>query len=136
MRQPTSEAWYGFMAFAADTPICGTMREHPAWSPQWQPNAANAAPVPTTAQEWAENYNASKDRFQLEREAADTVASIMENRDSEDEDDIEEEEADVVMPVAIDTDGTLFVYAEVGDDAPMSVYTKADVYAAFGMEAP
>lgn len=134
MRQPTSEAWHGFMSFAADTPICGGMREHPAWSPQWQPNAANVGPVPSTAEGWAENYNASKDRFALEREASDTVASIMENRDSEDEDD--EEDPDTVMPVAIDTDGTLFVYAEVGDVEPMSVYTVKDVYAAFGMDAP
>jgi hypothetical protein len=134
MRQPSPHAWHGFMAFMADAPICG-LRHQPAWSPMWQPNASNNGPKPATVEAWVENYSASKDRFQLERDAADN-ADTMDEAHAEEGGDWDPETPDEVMPVAIEADGTVFVYAEAGDAEPLVVYTVAQIYDAFGMTAP
>jgi len=139
MRQPSPHAWHGFMAFMADAPICG-LRHQPAWSPMWQPNATGNGPKPTTVEAWVENYSASKDRFELERQAAVDADTMDEaharDQNPDDEDAYGPEEPDEVMAVAIEADGTLFVYAQAGDDDPLVVYTAAEVYAAYGMDAP
>jgi hypothetical protein len=135
MRQPSPNAWYGFMAFMADAPMCG-LRHQPSWSPMWQPNATTNGPKPTGVDGWVANYSASKDRFALEREASDSADSMDAAHAEDPDEDYEPETPDDVMPVAIEPDGTLFVYAEAGDDEPLVVYTAAEVYAAYGMTAP
>lgn len=131
--QPSSgtsqDTWDGFMAFLGEDPMIG-ISPQPASSPQHYPNNPHTPPLPTTAAGWADNYNAGRNRVEMERRATeDALFMVEEGLD-------EEPNPDIVMRVRIDSRGTLSVFDDGDDDTPFAVHTAAEIYDAFGMPAP
>jgi hypothetical protein len=116
----------GWMAFSAEAPMIG-LDPHPAYAP-------DAPRLPRDAEDWAETYHVGPSREDLEAEAREDLESrlaAVEDGDLEDT----EEEADVVLPVAVGSDGSLIVL-DVDRHFEVARYTAEQVFGAFGMEVP
>jgi len=117
----------GYMAFMGDTPMIG-LDPHPGSAPMDTPPSFDAAG-------WFEAYGGETDLQALERELADDHRARLEDVASGDLEDCDEE-PDFALPVRVEADGTLHVFAADGETEPMRSYTVADVYGAYGMAIP
>jgi hypothetical protein len=116
----------GWMAFSPEAPIIG-LDPHPAYAP-------DAPRLPRNEEDWAETYHVGPSRDDLEAEAREDLESrlaAVEEGDLEDT----EEEADVILPVAVGSDGSLIVL-DIDRRFEVARYTAEQLFGAFGMEAP
>jgi hypothetical protein len=118
-----SEAKFGWMLFAADTPLIG-LDPHPAYAPD--------PPERTGAEGWLEAYHVFETRDAAEAVAREDFAAAL---DAVEEGDLSDwaDENDWVCKVRVDAQGRLEVFAGDGDATPFRVYMPHEVFGAFGM---
>lgn len=119
----------GFMAFAAQTPIIG-LDPHPAYAPD-DARAAHAS----TASDWAEVYSIYPTRAAAEAEALEDYAA---REDAVAAGDLEDcDEANIILPVCVDADGTVVVFDFSKAKSTVAVLTSEEIFEkGFGMTSP